>query len=111
MNTDDLPDEPSPGPPTIDPAVIQHYEIRVCGRLGTRWSPWFDGMTLTYQDDATTVICGPVVDQAALHGQLQKLRDLGLTLLSLTRHDPGTAPERPDLPDDRHRHHTPGATP
>ena len=111
MNTDDLPDEPSPGPPTVDPAVIQRYEIRVCGRLGTRWASWFDGMTLAHEGDATTVICGPVVDQAALHGQLQKLRDLGLTLLSLTRHAPATAGERPDLPSDQHRHDTPGATP
>jgi hypothetical protein len=72
-------------------------------------------MTLTDEDDGTTVIRGPVVDQAALHGQLQKLRDLGVTLLSLTPHTPGAAIEQPDPTPTptRHgppRHNPPGAT-
>ena len=63
---------------------IRHYEIRVEGRLTPRWSAWFDGLTIeTDESDGTTVIGGPVVDQAALHGLLQKLRDVGLPLVSL----------------------------
>lgn len=111
MSTADRPNEASLGRPTADHACVQHYEIRVRGRLGARWAPWFDGMSLLDAEDGTTVIRGPVVDQAALHGQLQKLRDLGLTLLSLTRHAPRPAVERTDLPQDQHRHDTPGATP
>jgi hypothetical protein len=63
------------------------YEIRVQGHLATRWAAWFDGMTLTTEDDGTTVLEGPVVDQAALHGLLHKVRDLGLPLLSVTQLD------------------------
>jgi hypothetical protein len=61
----------------------RQYEICVSGHLGQRWNTWFDGMSLTAQDDGTTVIRGSVVDQAALHGLLHTLRDLGITLLSL----------------------------
>ncbi len=64
------------------------YEIRVQGRLDARWATWFDGFTLTPGPDGTTVITGTVLDQAALHGLLQSLRDLGLPLLSVTQlHD------------------------
>ena len=83
VSTDDRTTEPSNGQPAADHAPVPHYEIRVDGHLGSRWAAWFDGMTLTAEDDGTTVIRGPVVDQAALHGLLQKLRDLGITLLSL----------------------------
>jgi hypothetical protein len=61
------------------------YEIHVQGRLGARWEAWFDGLRLTEAEDGTTVLRGPVVDQAALHGLLQKLRDLGISLISLRR--------------------------
>jgi hypothetical protein len=61
------------------------YEIRLKGHLGPRWAARFDGMTLTTRADGTTVIEGPVVDQAALHGLLRALRDLGLPLLSVTQ--------------------------
>ena len=61
------------------------YEIRLQGRLDPRWATWFDGMTLTNRSDGTTVIHGLVADQAALHGLLQRLRDLGLPLLSVDR--------------------------
>jgi hypothetical protein len=62
-----------------------HYEVRVSGHLGSRWTAWFDGLSVTDEGDGTAVIRGPVVDQAALHGLLQKLRDLGIPLVSLTR--------------------------
>ena len=73
----------SSGPSAADHHPVQQYEIRVKGHLGTRWAAWFDGLTLTAEDDGTTVIRGPVVDQAALHGVLQKLRDVGIPLVSL----------------------------
>ena len=65
------------------------YEIRVQGRLDDRWAAWFDGLKLSRTDDGTTVLRGPVTDQAGLHGLLHKLRDLGIPLLSVTRTDPG----------------------
>jgi hypothetical protein len=70
------------------------YEICIEGHLSSRWATRFDGMTLSLRDDGTTVIEGPVVDQAALHGLLQKLRDLGIPLVSLTQiqPDPGGEP-------------------
>jgi hypothetical protein len=65
------------------------YEIRLKGHLHSRWAAWFDGMTLTTSSDGTTIIRGPVADQAALHGLLQKVRDIGLPLVSVTQADPG----------------------
>ena len=59
------------------------YEIRIEGHLDSRWAAWFDGLALTHETDGTTVLHGPVVDQAALHGLLQKVRDLGLPLVSV----------------------------
>lgn len=73
------------------------YEIRVKGRLGPRWRAWFDGLTLTDEDDGTTVIRGTIADQAALHGLLQKLRDVGIPLVSLTEL-PSGSPTAPDAP-------------
>jgi hypothetical protein len=61
------------------------YEIRLEGHLEDRWAAWFDGLTLTHDDDGTTVIRGSVVDQAALHGLLAKVRDLGLPLIAVHR--------------------------
>ena len=61
------------------------YEIRLKGHLEGRWVAWFDGLRLTHQGDGTTVIHGPVADQAALHGLLQKVRDTGLPLVSVIR--------------------------
>ena len=65
------------------------YDIRVKGHLDARWAAWFDGFSLSHERDGTTVIHGSVLDQAALHGVLQKVRDLGLPLLSVTCLDPG----------------------
>jgi len=69
------------GPPDDPP----RYEIRLAGHLHPRWSARFDGLCLTREPDGTTVLRGPVVDQTALHGVLQKVRDLGLPLVSVTR--------------------------
>jgi hypothetical protein len=69
--------------PTVHPHEPGHYQIRVDGQLNSRWSAWFDGLSLSQQEDGTTVIEGPVVDQAALHGLLQKVRNLGLPLISV----------------------------
>ena len=65
-----------------------HYEIRVRGVLDGGWSAWFDGLQVTSDEHGQTTIAGPVVDQAALHGLLAKVRDLGLELLSVRRTDP-----------------------
>ena len=66
------------------------YEIRVAQHLDRRWSARFAGLTVTHEDDGTTRLSGPVTDQAALHGILATVRDLGLTLLSVTAIDPGS---------------------
>jgi hypothetical protein len=107
VSTDDHTDEPS----SADQAPAQRYEIRVKGHLGSRWATRFDGLSLTAEDDGTTVIRGAVVDQAALHGVLQTLRDFGITLLSLMPLAPGRADEPLDNSDIRIHHHSRGATP
>lgn len=63
------------------------YEILIDGHIGPRWTAWFDGFAITSEPDGTSVLRGHLVDQAALHGLLQKLRDLGLPLLALTQLD------------------------
>ena len=71
------------------------YEIRLKGHLDNRWVAWFDGLALTTCSDGTTTVQGVVVDQSALHGLLQKVRDVGLPLISVTRvppDQPGTKP-------------------
>ena len=65
--------------------TTQTYEIRVVGHLDARWSAWFDALALRPESDGTTTILGEIADQPALHGALQKVRDLGLELLSVTR--------------------------
>jgi hypothetical protein len=65
-----------------------HYEIRVRGVLDSGWSVWFDGLQVSSDERGQTTIAGPVTDQAALHGLLAKVRDLGLELLSVRRTDP-----------------------
>jgi hypothetical protein len=70
----------------IDPpnSTAQQYEIRIRGHLDDRWSEWFEGLTITLEVN-DTLLTGPVVDQAALHGLLKKVRDLGLLLVSVNR--------------------------
>jgi hypothetical protein len=64
------------------------YEIRIEGHLDDRWADWFEGMTFTHESDGTTTLYGPLADQAALHGLLNGIRDLGLPLLSVQRVSP-----------------------
>ena len=70
------------------------YEIRLKGHMAPRWAAWFDGLSLAQKSDGTTVISGLVADQAALHGLLQRARDIGLPLISVTRSEP----DQPDVP-------------
>ena len=76
------------------------YEIRIKGHLDTRWAAWFDGLTITHDSDGTTIIHGLVTDQAVLHGLLQKVRDLGLPLVSISQAEP----DQPSGPDNSSRH-------
>ena len=83
------------------------YEIRLKGHLDTRWAAWFDGLSLTHASDGITIIHGPIADQAALHGLLQKVRDVGLPLVSVTcvEPDPAEVPAnepRPSRPASSH---------
>lgn len=59
------------------------YEFRIQGRLEPRWASWFEGLALSHEDDGTTTLRGTVIDQAALHGVLERVRDLGMTLISM----------------------------
>ena len=59
------------------------YQIRISGHLGPQWTDWFEGLTITLEEDGDTLLTGPVIDQAALHGLLKKVRDLGMPLLSV----------------------------
>ena len=78
------------------------YEIRLKGRLDARWAAWFDGMTFTHEGGGATRIHGPVADQAALHGLLQRVRDLGLPLCAVRRVDPEQARGPGDSADTDH---------
>ena len=59
------------------------YQIRIQGHLSHQWTDWFEGLTITLEEDGDTLLTGPVIDQAALHGILKKIRDLGMPLLSV----------------------------
>ena len=67
------------------------YQIRIKGHLGREWTDWFGGLTITLEDNGETLLTGPVVDQAALHGLLKKVRDVAMPLLSVNRVAPGLA--------------------
>lgn len=64
------------------------YQIKIKEYLDERWADWFEGMTFTHESDGTTTLSGPITDQAALHGVLNGIRDLGLSLISVQRVDP-----------------------
>ena len=81
--------------PTEDHHEPGLYEIRIKGHLAGRWADWFGGLTITLQDNGETLLTGPVVDQAALHGLLRKVRDLGMPLLSVIAVEPGA--DAPDV--------------
>lgn len=69
--------------PHMDSSESGTYKIRIKGHLDERWSEWFDHMTITYEESGETLLTGLVIDQAELHGLLKKIRDLGLTLVSV----------------------------
>jgi hypothetical protein len=69
--------------PNTDPNEPMVYQIRIKGYLGSQWTEWFGGLTITQEDNGDTFLTGMVVDQAALHGLLRKVRDLGMPLLSV----------------------------
>jgi hypothetical protein len=79
--------------PKTDPGQPIIYRIRLQGHLGRQWTDWFEGLTITLEDNGETILTGPVVDQAALHGLLKKVRDLGMPLLSVTRIQPSQTDE------------------
>jgi hypothetical protein len=74
--------------PTTKPQQPVAYQIRMKGHLASEWTDWFGGLTITLEDNGDTLLTGPVVDQAALHGLLKKVRDLGLPLLSVNSVEP-----------------------
>ena len=77
--------------PKTDPGQPVVYQIRIKGHLGSQWTDWFEGLTITLEDNGDTLLTGPVVDQAALHGLLKKVRDLGMPLVSVSPVEPGQA--------------------
>jgi hypothetical protein len=77
--------------PNTDPNQPVVYQIRLRGHLCSQWTDWFDGMTVTLEDNGDTLLTGPVVDQAALHGLLKKVRDLGMPLVSVSPVEPSSA--------------------
>jgi hypothetical protein len=74
-----------------DPDQPKIFQIRIEGHLSQQWTDWFDGLTITLEEDGNTLISGPVFDQSALHGILKKIRNLGMPLLSVNSTDPDQA--------------------
>ena len=77
-----------PSTNTSQPVV---YQIRIKGHLGRQWTDWFEGLTITLEENGDTLLTGPVIDQAALHGLLKKVRDLGMPLVSVSPLEHGQA--------------------
>jgi hypothetical protein len=82
---------PNNSDPTTNPGQPVIYQIRIKGHLSREWTDWFEGLTITQEENGDTLLTGPVVDQAALHGLLKKVRDLGLPLVSVSPVEPGQA--------------------
>jgi hypothetical protein len=82
--SNELDPKPTPNEPTI-------YQIRLKGHLDSQWTDWFEGLTITLEKNGNTLLTGKVVDQAALHGLLKKVRDLGMPLVSVSPVEPGQA--------------------
>lgn len=83
---------PTTGPgDQCDPGQTMVYQIRIKGHLGPQWADWFGGLSITLEDNGDTLLTGPVVDQAALHGLLRQVRDLGMPLLSVVQVQTGQA--------------------
>jgi hypothetical protein len=76
--------------------MTQFYEIRIEGHLDPEWADWFDGMSITLEEDGTTLLSGPVPDQSALYGLLRKVRDLGSTLVGVNRVTGALNPRSPN---------------
>jgi hypothetical protein len=76
--------------PKPDPSQLMVYQIRIKGHLGSEWTDWFGGLTVTLEKNGDTLLTGPVVDQAALHGVLKRVRDLGMPLVSVISVEPLT---------------------
>ncbi len=70
------------------------YQIRLKGHLGSEWTDWFGGLTITLDEDGDTLLTGPVIDQAALHGLLKRVRDLGMPLVSVSPLEHGRSTTR-----------------
>jgi hypothetical protein len=79
--------------PSADPIGSTVYQIRLRGQLGPLWSDWFEGLAITWDDNGDTLLTGSVADQSALHGLLRRIRDLGVTLISI---NPLVASAEPD---------------
>jgi hypothetical protein len=77
--------------PKTEPGQPIVYQIRIKGHLGSQWTDWFDGLTITLEKNGDTLLTGPVVDQAALYGLLKKVRDLGMPLVSVSPLEHGQA--------------------
>lgn len=82
--SNELESKPTPFQPVV-------YQIRLKGHLGSQWTDWFEGLTITLEEDGDTLLTGPVIDQAALHGLLKKVRDLGMSLVSVSPVETGQA--------------------
>ena len=74
--------------PKTDPSQPMAYQIRIKGHLGLQWTDWFGGAAITLEDNGDTLLTGLVIDQAALHGLLKKVRDLGTPLISVNSFEP-----------------------
>ena len=87
--SNELESKPAPSQPVV-------YQIRLKGHLGHEWTDWFGGLSITLEANGDTLLTGPVIDQAALHGLLKKVRDLGMPLVAVSPVEPGQA-DAPDV--------------